>query len=385
MLDKLLKKEDVLRFVQTKGPLIPSHLIGLLQSNTIMIGAALSELSSDGNVKISHMKVGGSPLYFLDEQKVKLQDFYKYLNEKDRRTFDLLKQQKVLRDSEVTPLLRVSLRNIKDFAVPVEIEHNGSKELFWRWYLTDKQEAISLIRGLLGLQIVKKKVEENKVKDKFVEKKVITENIIPSQPVLEQKILRGKEELKREEIVSSSLFDKKKELETKIERESEKENIVSSFVEKKEQKEQRQIKKKQIETITVEKQTVHHEQFIQPSKEQTILLSAQTLLETSTDSLLLKCKQFFSEKNIHVKELTIIKKEKEITAVIALPSAIGEIIYFCAMKQKKKVNENELASIYLEAQNKKLPAFVLIQGDFTKKAYEKAAEQFVNMKLHFFS
>jgi len=138
MLDKLLNKEDVLKYVQFKGPLIPVHLVSLLKSNTIMIGAALSELASDGKVKISHMKVGGSPLYFVDSQRAKLQDFYKYLNEKDRRTFDELKRQKVLRDSVVTPLLRISLRNIKDFAVPIEIEHNSVKELFWRWYLLDK-------------------------------------------------------------------------------------------------------------------------------------------------------------------------------------------------------------------------------------------------------
>ena len=156
MLDKLLNKEDVLKYVQFKGPLIPVHLVSLLKSNTIMIGAALSELASDGKVKISHMKVGGSPLYFVDSQRAKLQDFYKYLNEKDRRTFDELKRQKVLRDSVVTPLLRISLRNIKDFAVPIEIEHNSVKELFWRWYLLDKQEAVGIIKSLLFINSVKK-------------------------------------------------------------------------------------------------------------------------------------------------------------------------------------------------------------------------------------
>ncbi|MBS3137074.1 hypothetical protein J4232_01450 [Candidatus Woesearchaeota archaeon] len=50
MLDKLLNKEDVLKYVQFKGPLIPVHLVSLLKSNTIMIGAALSELASDGKV-----------------------------------------------------------------------------------------------------------------------------------------------------------------------------------------------------------------------------------------------------------------------------------------------------------------------------------------------
>ena len=340
MLDKLLNKEDVLKYVQFKGPLIPVHLVSLLKSNTIMIGAALSELASDGKVKISHMKVGGSPLYFVDSQRAKLQDFYKYLNEKDRRTFDELKRQKVLRDSVVTPLLRISLRNIKDFAVPIEIEHNSVKELFWRWYLLDKQEAVGIIKSLLFI---------NSVKKEEIRKETAVETTGKSA------------EIKQTSAIQQATQN------PAVKAENPESNIAK--------------KKEKTEKVTDRQERQKVEEFIKPTSEQTSLLSAQTLLDTCEDQLIQKCKIFFNQKSIIVKELNIIKKEKEATAIIRVPSSIGDVDYYCSIRNKKRMTDVDLAAVYLEAQNKKLLAVVLTTGEFTKKAYEKVHNQFYNMKL----
>ena len=40
---------------------------------------------------------------------------------KKERAFDLLSEQKILKDTEQTPLMRVTLREIKDFAVPIYV------------------------------------------------------------------------------------------------------------------------------------------------------------------------------------------------------------------------------------------------------------------------
>ena len=363
MLDKLLNKEDVLKYVKIKGPLIPVHLVSLLKSNTTMIGAALSELASDDRVKISHMKIGGSPLYYVEEQREKLQDFYKYLNEKDRRTYDSLKENKILRDNEVTPLFRVSLRNIKDFAMPVEIEYNGKKELFWRWYLTDKQEAISLIKQILfpqNLQIQQSKSksqEPQKQAQQNVERKAENVQKIVVEPKNVQPIEKKKVHV--EELAPKVKIKKE---ETIIEKKEEKKQ-------EKAEKQEKQLKQKQEET------------FIQPSQVQTQLSLGNAVLDSVDDKLLQKCKIFYNEKNIIIKELQIIKKNKEIAAIIIVPSNIGKIEYYCFIKDKKKLNENDLATVFLDAENKKLPALYLTTGEFSKKAQEKAALQFKNMKL----
>jgi hypothetical protein len=133
----MLDRDRILAFIRTKGPVIPIQLATEFKQDTIITGAILSSLVKSNHLQLSHVKVGGSPLYYLKEHEPRLQDFYRYLNEKDKRSYDLLKSQKVLRDAEQTPLVRVSLRNIPDYAKSFE----RAGELYWRWYLLSQAEA----------------------------------------------------------------------------------------------------------------------------------------------------------------------------------------------------------------------------------------------------
>ncbi|MBC8495489.1 hypothetical protein H8D36_05015 [archaeon] len=139
-------KDEILRLVKEKGPIIPNQIKKILGGETYLISALLSELTSSGLVKVSNTKIGGSPTYYAPGQEYKLENLKKYLNEKDGRTFELLKERKVLRDKTQEMLIRVSIRNIKDFAKPVEVNVKGEKEIFWKWYLTPANEVEGLIQ-----------------------------------------------------------------------------------------------------------------------------------------------------------------------------------------------------------------------------------------------
>lgn len=134
------------------APIQPSHVAKALATNTIMAGAMLSELASKGVLRISHLKVGGSPLYYAPGNESQLDSFIRVLNEKDQKTCNLLKQEGILRDAAVDPLTRVSLRQVKDFATPLEVTHDGGKELFWKWYALPANDAETRIRGMLSLE-----------------------------------------------------------------------------------------------------------------------------------------------------------------------------------------------------------------------------------------
>lgn len=167
-MDKAMINEDqVIRIVATKGPLIPIQVVKEIGSNTMFAGAVLSQLVEKKRVFVSNVKVGGSPLYYIKGQEHRLQDFSKYLNEKDRQTFELLRSGKILRDSEQSPLVRVSLRNIKDFAVPLEVKFGEENDIFWKWYMTDDEEATELIKT--HLKIPEKIKEERIAEDKKAE------------------------------------------------------------------------------------------------------------------------------------------------------------------------------------------------------------------------
>jgi hypothetical protein len=156
------RNKQVLNLVNQKGPIIPSQISGEIGTNILLASAILSELVSENQLKVSSLKIGGSPLYYSEGQQIKLQEYTKYLNEKQFEAYKLLKEKKVLRDKELAPVVRVAIREIKDFAKPLEVSIENSKEIFWKWYLLEKEETEHLIKEKLGMALKKEVVTAQK-------------------------------------------------------------------------------------------------------------------------------------------------------------------------------------------------------------------------------
>ncbi len=137
-MEKTNKKEEIINTLKQKGPSLPVHISRSTGLDMIFASAYLSELASDKTVKISNMKVGGSPIYYLPEQKSQMEKYSKYLPGKEKEAFQLLKQKKVLKDENQEPAIRVALRNLKDFAIP--FKKNGV--LFWRFYNAPEESSL---------------------------------------------------------------------------------------------------------------------------------------------------------------------------------------------------------------------------------------------------
>lgn len=157
-------RERIVEIVKAKGPVLPVQISKEIGTNILMASAHLAELTASQRLKISAIKVGGSPLYYLPGQEPMLQKFTGNMNDKEKKAFDLLSQQKVLRDSEQEPVIRVALREIKDFAVPLNVTHDDRKEVFWKWYLAQNDEAERIIKSKLDIleMPIEKKIEERK-------------------------------------------------------------------------------------------------------------------------------------------------------------------------------------------------------------------------------
>lgn len=168
-MEKIDLRPKVLEIIKRKGPVIPRDIVKEIGGDTFIIGAVLSQLRDTNTIMISNTKIGGSPTYYVIGQEHNLQSLDKYLNEKDKRAYDELKNNKILRDTKQSPLVRVSLRNIKDFAKPLEVNLNGEKEIFWKWYLTKNEDAELIIKQMLGIsnpkpEQIHKKEEKQKPK-----------------------------------------------------------------------------------------------------------------------------------------------------------------------------------------------------------------------------
>ena len=129
-------KERIISTLKSKGPSLPVHIAGEIKSSILFSSAFLGELVSEKKVKISHMRVGSSPLYFLVGQEPSLEKFFQHLRSKEKEAFLLLKEKKFLRDSAQNPAIRVALREIRDFALPFK----SGEEIIWRYFLVPESE-----------------------------------------------------------------------------------------------------------------------------------------------------------------------------------------------------------------------------------------------------
>jgi hypothetical protein len=199
--DALALRQKIINFLKNNGPSLPVHISKETGLSILFSSAYLSELLSEKEVKMSNMKVGNSPIYFIPGQEPMLENFAKHLKSKEKEAFLLLKEKKFLKDNEQTSAIRVALREIKDFAIPIQKEN----ENIWKYFTFPENEII----------IEKPKVQEIKpieiIEPKEIE--VIVEEIVQDEPienlaVEEEKII----EPQREKPVAKSGKAKKKQI-----------------------------------------------------------------------------------------------------------------------------------------------------------------------------
>jgi hypothetical protein len=144
-----IPKDSVFAVVDKLGPCQPIDIRKELKlGDTFLIGALLSELVADKRLAISAVRRGGSPFYYDPQKPERLETLIKYCNEKDRRTLAQLKEVSVLREDAVEPLVRVGLKSLPDFSLPLVMPIDGQEVGFWRYFLVGEADARKLANAL---------------------------------------------------------------------------------------------------------------------------------------------------------------------------------------------------------------------------------------------
>ncbi len=139
------QKKEILIFLRAYGPILPAQVAKKINTNILFASAILSDLVSRKEVKITKVKTGSSPFYYLQGQETKLQELSKHLHPKEKEAYELLKKELVIRDKTAETWQKVALREIKDYANPINVKIKDQVELFWKWYLTPKEDLKTLI------------------------------------------------------------------------------------------------------------------------------------------------------------------------------------------------------------------------------------------------
>lgn len=335
-------REEILAVLKAKGPLVPNDLKKVIKGDTMIFGAILSELSSRGMVKISDLKKGSSPFYYLPGQEDKLEQLIEFLNPKDQGTLRFLKEQRVVYDRSLELFQRVSIRKIKDYAKEMTVNTSDGPLLFWRYYLIDENLAMSILR-------------ERHNTPKQTEVPV---------PIPEPQTI--KEEVKTE---------------TELSKEAEIESIV---VEPEKRTETQDIKEeKQVDEMShpnIRKPKPMSNPVVKEAKQQHLSTSQGLERTPFYDSVW----DFFKEQSIEVMEESQIAKDREYEFVIEVGSAIGTIKYYCRARNKKKLSEGDVAPALLKSKQKDLQCLFLTNGEFTKKSLELIKKEYSGLIIKTF-
>ncbi len=301
-------KNKIISIIRIKGPSLPTQIASQTGLSSIFAGALLSELFSEQVIRISNMKVGGSPLYFIPGQESSLDNFYQSLPGKEKEAFLLLKERRILEDKSQEPAIRVALRSIKDFAVPFKKD----EDIFWRFHSTTEEEVRKLLEPRLEIKETKPEVKET-----IVEKTLsLVEQLKEQKRVKEKKekpIKKEVKQVKKEEPLDLGLKPEKP---------------IKSEQEK-------QIKPKETPEFVKNMLEILKKEDIEPLEE---------------------------------KEA----KKKEFSYIVSINTDLGKMKFLCMAKDKKRINENDLKISLQEAQALKMPALVVYTGEIVKKAIEYA-------------
>ena len=339
---------QIISLIEKKGPVVPSDLCKELKIDSIFAGAYLSELVKSKKLIISTLKIGTSPVYYLLKQKEQLENLSKHLNEKDKRAFDFLKEKKVLRDSKLDSLMQVSMREIKDFAIPLKVNNS---EIFWKYYLLSDETAIAQIKQILDLENAPKERIKEEIPQRVQDlvKEIAKGNLSPAlkeeikeEPQKEEKIEHEKPHTKKEHKTTAyehtdliSKEELEKEIRTKLKKELEEEKEKIRKLIKEELKSELRKENKIVETVSIQ-DTLRK---LEP--------------EEIEDVYFQKVFKKFDSLKIKMDEIEIVSKNKEFDLIADIPSPIGTLRYFCKIYNKPKVNDGDLSNAYLKGLQKK--------------------------------
>ena len=303
-------KERIVFFLRKKGASLPVHIAKDIQANSLFTSAFLSELYSEKRIRMSDMRVGSSPVYYLPGQDYMLERFSEHLKSKEKDAFALLKERKFLRDEGLHPAIRVALRAITDFAIPF---HRNSK-MYWRYYLVPEAE----FTEEKVPQIVQPKIE------------VAQEKPEPSKEI---KVIEPIEE-KIEIIVHSETNDANNSIIPSVGR--------VGWEEKEEPKPEKKPEKKEVKKPKPK-----------PKKANA---------DKKEEGFFIKVKEYLSKKSIEILDIEGIKKDELVLRIKKDKKEELLIAY-----NKKKISEDDIIKAHKKAKEADLPYSILNISGIPKK------------------
>jgi len=168
--------DKVFDFIKKRGPVLPAHISEFLGSNVLYASVLLDDLVRQERLKQSFAMIGDSPIYYLAGQEEKLQVLSNHLSPEEKKAYDMIKNQKVMREKAIPKELSQALAGLKDFVTALKVNVEGKEELVYKWHLLRDDEA----HGLIQIGLKKGKVDSGLSSEKDVKIKEIKQDSKPA-------------------------------------------------------------------------------------------------------------------------------------------------------------------------------------------------------------
>ena len=362
----MVTAHDVLEYISQAGPVLPKHVAEAFGISTLFASAFLSELSSKKSIKTSHLKIGGSPLYYTDEHRDRLVDYRANLHEKEQKTFEMLRSERILDDSKLELLDRVALRKMEDFAVPLAVDVGGTRRIFWKYYLAADDEAARAVSELLSSEqgetqsAASTAAHVSDAGSDATESEPAQPDPAEHEPSEPESVVAGpsKAEPPEEPAVRTVAPER---VEPAIEGTSERAESTAT---------PEPTNKPEGHKNESEKPRERREAQARIPVENVRITHAPDATEAlTTDPLGKDVLAYFNEKGIGIIEAEVVRKNTCL-GVCSVPSPIGDLDYYFYAKEKKSITDKDVKEAFAEAAILGYPLLYIAKGDVKKNATE---------------
>jgi hypothetical protein len=305
--DPMALREKIIRFLKNNGPSLPVHISKETGLSILFSSAFLSELLAEKEIKMSNLRVGSSPVYFIQGQEPLLERFSQHLKSKEKEAFLLLREKRFLKDNEQSSAIRVALREIKDYGIPTQ----GNGEIVWRYFTVSEDEISRILEAMKNPDMLGKNREiitELAQEEKEIEK-------------TEKEPEESEKEIELMEVIGAIAPEQAEE-----EKEAEETAKPKDKKEKLRKKEKRKLPKKK------------NEQFFN------------------------RVKEFISQESLEILDIESFDKDE-----LVLKVKNGKKEFLVIAFNKKRIVEEDIISAYKKASERGLKYEILSLGEPAKK------------------
>jgi|GEM_PF-6735505 len=346
-------REQILDYMRMQGPVLPVHVAKIVGKEIMFASAMLSEMASKNLIRISNLKIGGSPVYYLPEHADRLQNYLSNYGAKEQAALERLKQLKVLRDSDLEPLDRMIYQTFKDFAIAITVKREHDQQLFWKWYLCSDEDARQAI--ILVLDPPKQ--------------------VMPAttHPVTESSVVSMKRDPVKADTKSLQAKPKAKEQQTTI---APTLKPVVTKTKKKVSKPSNVVKSTLVSPpAAIPQAPVVVSSPVIPPVVTKVSMREPVVQDSGVDTHK-QVRTLFEKNKIKIIRRVTPRDRKDLDCVVTVPSGIGSVTMYCRLLVKKKIADSDITAAWVEAGHYHLPLLLLVEGQIMQAVRDRIERDF---------